>query len=146
MALWDITGKGLQRTRLRCCLEVASFRDKIRLYADTTESDDPKVYAQRMKERKEGMGLTWLKMDLGVEMVCEHSRHGHQSYRPKSMGSKSAASSSARNGSHRQRHCNARNNIVARRCATLVGMEIPLSMDHLGPSWREVHHPTRQGI
>src|SRR5207249_5476601 len=46
------------------------FRDKIRLYADTTESDDPKVYAQRMKERKEGMGLTWLKMDLGVEMVA----------------------------------------------------------------------------
>ena len=23
-----------------------------------------------MKERKEGMGLTWLKMDLGIEMVA----------------------------------------------------------------------------
>src|SRR5438046_10701652 len=47
------------------------FRDKIRVYADTTESKDPKVYAQRMKERKEGMGITWLKMDLGVEMVSD---------------------------------------------------------------------------
>ena len=24
-----------------------------------------------MKERKEGMGITWLKMDLGVEMVSD---------------------------------------------------------------------------
>jgi L-alanine-DL-glutamate epimerase-like enolase superfamily enzyme len=47
------------------------FRDKVRIYADTTESKDPKVYAQRMKERKEKMGLTWLKMDLGVEMVSD---------------------------------------------------------------------------
>ena len=47
------------------------FRDKIRVYADTTESKDPKIYAQRMKERKEVMGITWLKMDLGVEMVAD---------------------------------------------------------------------------
>jgi L-alanine-DL-glutamate epimerase-like enolase superfamily enzyme len=47
------------------------FRDKIRIYADTTESKDPKIYAQRLKERKEVMGLTWLKMDLGVEMVSD---------------------------------------------------------------------------
>ena len=48
------------------------FRDKIRIYADTTESKDPKVYAQRLKERKEVMGLTWLKMDLGIEMVADN--------------------------------------------------------------------------
>src|SRR6516225_3053720 len=47
------------------------YRDKIRIYADTTESDDPKIYAQRMKERKDVMGLTWLKMDLGIEMVSK---------------------------------------------------------------------------
>src|SRR5262249_35659339 len=47
------------------------FRHTIRIYADTTESKDPKIYARRMKERKEVMGLTWLKMDLGVEMVSD---------------------------------------------------------------------------
>src|SRR5207245_4353366 len=47
------------------------FRDKIRIYADTTESRDPKVYAERMRARKEEMGLTWLKMDLGIDLV-EH--------------------------------------------------------------------------
>ncbi len=31
----------------------------------------PMVYAQRVKERKEEMGLTWLKMDLGIEMVSD---------------------------------------------------------------------------
>src|SRR5438477_325859 len=47
------------------------FRDKIRVYADTTESKDPRIYAQRMKERKEVKGLTWLKMDLGVDLVSD---------------------------------------------------------------------------
>src|SRR5256886_2916462 len=69
MALWDIAGK-VYNAPVYALLGGGKFRDKIRLYADTTESDDPKIYARRMKERKEGMGLTWLKMDLGVEMVA----------------------------------------------------------------------------
>ena len=44
--------------------------------------DDPKIYAQRMKERKEVMGLTWLKMDLGVEMVSETPGTVTECYRP----------------------------------------------------------------
>jgi L-alanine-DL-glutamate epimerase-like enolase superfamily enzyme len=44
------------------------FRERIRCYADTTESDDPKVYAQRLKERMK-QGYTFLKMDLGVDLV-----------------------------------------------------------------------------
>jgi hypothetical protein len=43
------------------------FRDKIRCYADTTESHDPKVYGQRLKARRD-QGFTWLKMDLGVDL------------------------------------------------------------------------------
>ena len=63
MALWDIAGKGLQRSRVRHGWG-GKFRDKIRIYADTTESKDPKIYAQRMKERKEawaspGSRWTW---------------------------------------------------------------------------------------
>ena len=70
MALWDIAGK-VYNAPVYAMLGGGKFRDKIRIYADTTESKDPKIYAQRMKERKEGMGLTWLKMDLGVEMVSD---------------------------------------------------------------------------
>ena len=69
MALWDIAGK-VYNVPVYVMLG-GKLRDKIRVYADTTESKDPKIYAQRMKERKEVMGLTWLKMDLGVEMVAD---------------------------------------------------------------------------
>src|SRR6201987_6502043 len=64
MALWDIMGK-VYNAPVYVLLGGGKFRDKIRIYADTTESKDPKVYAQRMKERKEQMGITCLKMDLG---------------------------------------------------------------------------------
>src|ERR1700752_2489105 len=69
IALWDIAGK-VYNAPVYAMLG-GKFRDRIRIYADTEESKDPKIYAQRMKERKEGMGLTWLKMDLGIEMVAD---------------------------------------------------------------------------
>ena len=70
MALWDIAGK-VYDAPVYALVGGGKFRDKIRIYADTTESKDPNIYAQRMKERKEVMGLTWLKMDLGIEMVSD---------------------------------------------------------------------------
>src|SRR6266480_4885664 len=70
MALWDIAGK-VYNVPIYAMVGGGKFRDKIRVYADTTESKDPKIYAQRMKERKEGMGLPWLKTDLGIEMVSD---------------------------------------------------------------------------
>src|SRR2546425_2740244 len=70
MALWDIAGK-VYNVPVYAMLGGGKFRDKVRVYADTTESKDPKIYAQRMKERKEVMGITWLKMDLGIEMVSD---------------------------------------------------------------------------
>jgi len=54
MALWDITGK-VYNAPVYALVGGGKFRDKIRIYADTTESNDPKIYAQRMKERKEVM-------------------------------------------------------------------------------------------
>src|SRR5579863_6829084 len=70
MALWDLAGK-VYNAPAYAMVGGGKFRDKIRVYADTTESKDPKIYAQRMKERKEGMGITWLKMDLGIDMVSD---------------------------------------------------------------------------
>lgn len=66
MALHDIAGKvyGVPAYRL----VGNKFRDRIRIYADTTSHPDPKVYAERMRKRKE-MGLTFFKMDLQSSMV-----------------------------------------------------------------------------
>src|SRR5260221_8185003 len=66
MALWDLAGKAYNVPIYQ--MLGGKFRDKIRCYADTTESDDPKIYGERLKKRKE-QGFTWLKMDLGIDLV-----------------------------------------------------------------------------
>jgi len=68
MALWDLAGKAYNVPVYQ--MIGGKFRDKIRCYADTTESEDPKVYGARLKARKE-QGFTWLKMDLGVDLVAK---------------------------------------------------------------------------
>jgi L-alanine-DL-glutamate epimerase-like enolase superfamily enzyme len=128
MALWDIAGK-VYNAPVYAMLG-GKFRDNIRLYADTEESRDPKIYAQRMKERKEGMGLTWLKMDLGIEMVADtpgtvtnptdiNQWEAHQLPHPL-LGMEVTDKGIAMLEQY----------VAAVRDA--VGMEIPLSMDHLG--------------
>jgi L-alanine-DL-glutamate epimerase-like enolase superfamily enzyme len=66
MALWDLAGKAYNVPVYQ--MLGGKFRDKIRCYADTTESDDPNVYGARLKKRKE-QGFTWLKMDLGIDLM-----------------------------------------------------------------------------
>src|SRR5689334_12631894 len=66
MALWDLAGKAYNVPVYQ--MLGGRFRDKIRCYADTTESDDPKIYGERLKKRKE-QGFTWLKMDLGIDLL-----------------------------------------------------------------------------
>ncbi|MBI4875333.1 MAG: mandelate racemase/muconate lactonizing enzyme family protein [Acidobacteria bacterium] len=66
MALWDLAGKAYGVPVYQ--MLGGKFRDKIRIYCDTTSSNDPKVQGQRLKERRE-QGYTWLKMDLGYQMV-----------------------------------------------------------------------------
>ncbi len=68
MALWDLAGKAYNVPVYQ--MLGGKFRDRIRCYADTTESHDPKVYGQRLKARKDE-GFTWLKMDLGVDLVAK---------------------------------------------------------------------------
>jgi len=66
MALWDLAGKAYGVPVYQ--MLGGKFRDKIRIYCDTTESHDPKVYGDRLKKRKDE-GYTWLKMDLGYDLV-----------------------------------------------------------------------------
>ena len=129
MALWDIAGK-VYNAPVYALVGGGKFRDKIRIYADTTESKDPKIYAQRMKERKEVMGLTWLKMDLGGDMVADtpdtvtnatdvEQWQANQLPHPL-LGMEVTDKGIAMLEQY----------VAAVRDA--VGMQIPLSMDHLG--------------
>ena len=68
MALWDLAGKAYHVPVYQ--MLGGKFRDRIRCYADTTESPDPKVYGERLKARRD-QGFTWLKMDLGVDLVAD---------------------------------------------------------------------------
>ncbi|HTF63317.1 MAG TPA: mandelate racemase/muconate lactonizing enzyme family protein [Edaphobacter sp.] len=127
-ALWDIAGKvyGVPIYQMLG----GKFRDKIRIYADTTESDDPKVYAQRLKARKDEMGITWLKMDLGIDVI------------EKTPGTLTRPSGLSRWEETNLRHPFVGIEITDKGIGMLVdyvatvreavGMEIPLSMDHLG--------------
>lgn len=66
MALWDLAGKAYNVPAYQ--MLGGKFRDRIRIYADTTESHDPKVYGERLRKRKDE-GFTFLKMDLGYDLV-----------------------------------------------------------------------------
>lgn len=66
MALWDLAGKAYGVPVYQ--LLGGKYRDRVRLYADTTESSDPDEFARRLKSRAE-QGYTYLKMDLGIQLV-----------------------------------------------------------------------------
>jgi L-alanine-DL-glutamate epimerase-like enolase superfamily enzyme len=66
MALWDLAGKAYNVPVYQ--MIGGKFRDKVRIYCDTTESNDPKVYGERLKKRMD-QGFTWLKMDLGIDLI-----------------------------------------------------------------------------
>jgi L-alanine-DL-glutamate epimerase-like enolase superfamily enzyme len=66
VALHDIAGKvyGVPAWRLLG----SQYRNRIRIYCDTPQSNDPKVFAERLVRRKK-QGFTFFKMDLGTSLV-----------------------------------------------------------------------------
>jgi len=66
MALHDLAGKvyGVPAWRL----VGSKYRDRIRIYCDTDQSKDPKVFAERLIKRQ-AAGFTFFKMDLGTSLV-----------------------------------------------------------------------------
>jgi len=66
-ALWDLTGKAYGVPVYQ--LLGGKYRDKIRLYADTTSSQDPQEFANRMLKTRVQKGYTALKMDIGIGLI-----------------------------------------------------------------------------
>ena len=69
MALWDLAGKAYGVPAYQ--LLGGKYRDKVRLYADTPEVDDPDGFAEKMRTRVEDQGFTFLKMDFGLRMLAD---------------------------------------------------------------------------
>jgi L-alanine-DL-glutamate epimerase-like enolase superfamily enzyme len=111
MALHDIAGKvyGVPAYRLIG----TKVRDRVRIYADTTDHPDPKIYAKRMAGRK-AMGITFFKMDLHSNLV--KSRPGALNERgvctPKGL----------------QYLCE-----YIQAIRDVIGWQAPLAADHFGP-------------
>ena len=128
IALWDIAGKVYGAPIYQ--MLGGKFRDRIRIYADTTESKDPKIYARNMKARKEELGLTWLKMDLGIDMVQDipgtvTRPSGLSAWEDTFLPHPFVATEVTDKGI--EKLC-----VYVAAIREAVGMEIPLAMDHLG--------------
>src|SRR6478752_1194332 len=69
MALWDLCGKAYNVPAWQ--LLGGRYRDKVRLYADTPESNSPAEQVKLIKYRLEEQGYTWLKMDVGIGEIAK---------------------------------------------------------------------------
>jgi L-alanine-DL-glutamate epimerase-like enolase superfamily enzyme len=127
MALWDLAGKAYNVPVYQ--MVGGKFRDRIRCYADTTESNDPKIYGQRLRARRD-QGFTWLKMDLGVDLVGNIP------------GAVTRPAGVMLGGGDRVQHMFTGIELTEKGVAGMadfvaavreqVGMDVPLSADHFG--------------
>ncbi|MCS7023471.1 MAG: mandelate racemase/muconate lactonizing enzyme family protein [Bryobacteraceae bacterium] len=128
MALWDLAGKAYNVPVYQ--MLGGKFRDRIRLYADTTQSKDPKEFAQRLKDRVVKNGFTFLKMDLGVSLV-EHI-----------PGTVSRPLGTSSRDFYNTQHMFTGMELTEKGVAAMadyvaqvrevIGMEVPLAADHFG--------------
>jgi L-alanine-DL-glutamate epimerase-like enolase superfamily enzyme len=127
MALWDLAGKAFGVPVWQ--MLGGKFRDTIRCYADTTESHDPQVYGERLKKRKD-QGFTFLKMDLGVDLVEDVPG---ALTRPTGVDSKTArATQHFFTGMELTEKGIAMMADYVGKIREVIGMDIPLAADHFG--------------
>lgn len=128
MALWDLAGKAYNVPAYQ--MLGGKFRDKVRLYCDTTESDDAKVYGERLKKRRD-QGFTFLKMDLGLDLV-----QGKKDTVTRPLGLDPTRD--VRNTQHMFTGIELTDKGIAGMAEFVaaireqVGMEVPLAADHFG--------------
>lgn len=128
MALWDLAGKAFSVPVYQ--LIGGRFRNAIRCYADTDESRDPEAYGRRLKARMD-QGFTWLKMDLGIQLIQDQPG---MVVRPTNVD----PSRDTRYTEHpftgvqlTDKGIAALTDYVA-AAREVVGMDIPLGLDHFG--------------
>ncbi len=129
VALWDLAGKAYNVPIYQ--MLGGKFRDRIRIYCDTTMSRDPQEFGRRLKERRDS-GFTWLKMDLGMNLVVQtpgtvtrpegiQAQYAGVPMEHMFMATEMTDKGLAMMGDY----------VAAVR--EVVGMDIPLSADHFGP-------------
>jgi len=128
MALWDLAGKAYGVPAYQ--MIGGKFRNRIRLYADTTESNDPKIYGERLKKRMQDNGFTFLKMDLGYDLVEQEK------------GTVTHPLGTSSRSDQLTQHFFTATELTDKGIAMMadyvgqireiVGMEIPLAADHFG--------------
>ena len=127
MAMMDLAGKAWGVP----CWQMlgGKFRDRVRLYADTTERDTPQEQGQLLKERI-NRGLTFLKQDFGIGLLKDIP------------GALSMPAGTSIGGGERVMHPFTSIEITDKGIAWLsewvgkirdvIGMDIPLASDHYG--------------
>ncbi|MCL4781421.1 MAG: mandelate racemase/muconate lactonizing enzyme family protein [Bryobacterales bacterium] len=127
MALWDLAGKAYNVPVYQ--MLGGKFREKIRLYADTPESPDPAVFAERLKRRMDH-GFTFLKMDVGVRLV-----EGIPGTLSRPLGITSRELNQTQHMFTGMELTDKGIELMAEyvgRVRSVVGMEVPLAADHFG--------------
>lgn len=141
-ALWDLAGKAYGVPVYQ--MLGGKYRDEVRLYADTSSSDDPHEFARRMQETRVDRGYTVLKMDIGIEMISDiegalvNSRH----HAPRGSRELQSQYSSTPGEYGQIDHPFTRIQITEKGLDALeeyvrvmrdtIGYEIPLGVDHTG--------------
>ncbi len=66
-ACWDLAGKAYNVPVYQ--MLGGKYRDKIRMYCDTSESPDPQAFAEQVRRRIQVDGYTWFKLDIGINRL-----------------------------------------------------------------------------